>query len=319
MQRRKILHSSLSRRCGPGSAICLAASRWSGRGTSTFWAQSIRQASLTTNRTQFSLLSSSLPRARPALLESITSRTLTPSQIANLSSADLATDARREELEAARRTALEQTVKQREEVSAVRIVEGGVERVEDTREKEMQRLRRDEEAARERERRASMGAAASEQGAEGSAARERDQMGSPGMGKTGRGTPVFENPGTFARPALPGKRSDSAVSHGGRQGSFSGAQQSPSKSMSMHTPPIKVVSAWGGESAGSMDVDTPQFGDQGELDLSDIVMDQTEEPEAADGSEEDVVAVAPPSPSKERKPVVWHGTVCLPSESMTPH
>lgn len=101
------------------------------------------------SRTQFNLLDKSLPNARPDLLESIRSGALPAAKVALLTSADLASAERLEELEKAKQAALAQTVKSREDMTGVvRLGRDGFEKVEDAREKEMVLLARQEEAAR---------------------------------------------------------------------------------------------------------------------------------------------------------------------------
>lgn len=101
------------------------------------------------DRTQYNLLDRSLPKARPDLLASIRSKTLSPAQVAVLTSADLASAERLEELEKAKQAALQQTVKSRDDLTGVvRLGRDGFEKVEDAREKEMGALAKQEEAAR---------------------------------------------------------------------------------------------------------------------------------------------------------------------------
>ncbi|KIR28289.1 hypothetical protein I307_00488 [Cryptococcus deuterogattii 99/473] len=118
-------------------------------------------------KTQFNLLTSSLTKnkhlLRPSLLQSILSLSLPPGSLALLSASDLASAAQLEEMERAKQAVLESTVKTREEREMEREMLGGggggmiagrdgLERLEDTREKEMWEVRKEEERERERSR-----------------------------------------------------------------------------------------------------------------------------------------------------------------------
>lgn len=118
-------------------------------------------------KTQFNLLTSSLTKnkhlLRPSLLQSILSLSLPPGSLALLSASDLASAAQLEEMERAKQAVLESTVKTREEREMEREMLGGggggmiagrdgLEQLEDTREKEMWEVRKEEERERERSR-----------------------------------------------------------------------------------------------------------------------------------------------------------------------
>ncbi|WVR09371.1 hypothetical protein IAU60_006437 [Kwoniella sp. DSM 27419] len=74
--------------------------------------------------------------------------TMTPVQIATLTSADLASEEQLAQLQKAKQAALEQTVKPREDVAAIRIGRDGFEKVENAREREMKLLAEQEQTAR---------------------------------------------------------------------------------------------------------------------------------------------------------------------------
>ncbi|WWC71289.1 uncharacterized protein I206_105242 [Kwoniella pini CBS 10737] len=101
-------------------------------------------------KTQFNLLSSSIVRGlRPDLISSITSRTLSPVQIATLTSADLASEEQLKAIQKAKQAVLEQTVKSKEDNSTtIRLGRDGFEKVENVHEKEMKLLAQQEEFAR---------------------------------------------------------------------------------------------------------------------------------------------------------------------------
>ena len=254
-------------------------------------------------RGQFNLLASSLSKElRPELHESIVSQTLTPSQVAVLTSADLASAERAKEIEAARQAVLEQTVKTKaaQEPTAIRLGRDGLERAEDVREKEMVAIQAAEKVARDTQfRRESV---LSEQG-EIDVARDESvplQRSSSAM-QTTRSDSV-ETPGHDVSAVALASVTPAAAT--------AGASTSPSESP-RPTPTrasFSLSSAWGAKDKGP-EVDTADvemaFGeDQTQLDLSDIV---PEEPE-----EIDFGAEAREETEWEKflaKPVVWSGSV----------
>lgn len=136
-------------------------------GTSTGGSGGTSESAGTRYKTQFNLLTSSLTKnkllLRPSLLQSILSLSLAPGSLALLSASDLASAAQLEEMERAKQAVLESTVKTREEREMEREMLGGggggmiagrdgLEQLEDTREKEMWEVRKEEERERERSR-----------------------------------------------------------------------------------------------------------------------------------------------------------------------
>ncbi|WWD19324.1 hypothetical protein CI109_103782 [Kwoniella shandongensis] len=87
---------------------------------------------------------------RASLSESIINGSLTPSQVAVLTSADLASEEQLAAMERAKQAVLEQHVRAKEDVTTIRLGRDGFEKVEDTHEKEMKLLAAQEEAARVR-------------------------------------------------------------------------------------------------------------------------------------------------------------------------
>lgn len=215
-----------------------------------------------------------------------------------MTSADLASAERLEELEKAKRVALEQTVKQRDDIGTIRMGRDGFEKVEDSRERELVALARQEQAARkEAERRESLVGAEEE-----NASAE---------------FPVSESP-------MIKRDSVSVTSHIERKASSSLPQSPVVKRESVDIPiparsPIKsnfgLTSAW---SAGNNEAGERQslsLGDQTVLDLSDIVADEPDEDEGVkmDLDTEDV-EVEESKTEVEKidvKPVVWSGSVSV--------
>ena len=235
-------------------------------------------------RAQFNLLTSLAKSIRPELRKSILDSSLTPAQVALLTPADLASAERLEEIQQARQTALQQTVKAREDVvAAVRLGRDGFERVEDQHEKELRMLAKQEEAARVKEqRRESM-----------VSHDEGDQsMDSPSVTRQLEADDVNETSPIAVQPPFH-KRSESLDT---------AAVISPSKAL------FALTSAWGGEKADSEALPLSYEGDQTTMDLSDIVVENDMEGSLHEDSE---VVPAAPSEMKifEAKPVVWTGGV----------
>lgn len=217
--------------------------------------------------------------------------------MAHLTSADLASAERLEELEKAKKAALEQTVKQKDDIGTIRMGRDGFERVEDARERELVALARQEQAARkEAERRESLGTPADE----------------VSVGELTTGSPLARRESASATPQAP--RLDRYPS--------SSLPQSPvvrRDSVSVDTPksPVKsnfgLTSAWASGAAAEAGENQPlSLGDQTVLDLSDIVADEPEEEEEEsmkmDLDEED--GPAKTEVVKEvAQPVVWNGSV----------
>lgn len=237
------------------------------------------------------------------MLADITSFQLPAAKVAHLTSADLASAERLEELEKAKKAALEQTVKQREYSGAIRMGRDGFEKVEDSREREMANLALQEQAARkEAQRRESMGGAADgETPLEGdmSPAHHRKESASASA------TPQIERKASSSLPQSP------VVRH----------RESASASVDVPKSPVKtnfgLKSAW---TSGPEDATTENQGlsldDQTVLDLSDIVA--VDEPEDVQMDLDDEVGDAgvegkPLKETIEAKPVVWSGNVSRPS------
>jgi hypothetical protein len=232
-------------------------------------------------RTQLNLLTSSLnPTLRTDIQEQIVSRNLLPSQVAVLGSADLASQGRHEELEQAKRESLQQTVRGREDTAAIRLGRDGFEKVEDVHETELRLLARQEEAARERERRL-----AEEK------EREKEEE------KTRResvGAPVHEKPESPQVMQSPMQTPRST---------FSATPRRESEVLSPSRTTVALTSAWGGGGDESRDDEPVSYSyDQDQaLDLSDIVPEpEADEDEDMVVDEPEVVTEAPP---------VWSGGV----------
>lgn len=256
------------------------------------------------HRTQFTLLDRSLPKTRPELLADITSFALPAAKVAHLTSADLASAERLEELEKAKRAALEQTVKQRDDIGTIRMGRDGFERVEDARERELGALARQEQAARkEAERRESLGASANPDGDEAAAT------------DVTAGSPLMRRESASATPQRPPRLDRNASSS---------LPQSPvvkrdSVSVDIPKPLVSsnfgLTSAWasGAAGEGSLESQSLSLGDQTVLDLSDIVADEPEEEEESvkmDLDEEETPAkVEVVAKEVPEQPVVWSGSV----------
>ena len=225
----------------------------------------------------------------------ITSFTLPAAKVAQLTSADLASAERLEELEKAKRAALEQTVKQRDDVGTIRMGRDGFEKVEDSRERELVALARQEQAARK-------------------AAERRDSvMTGAEDGDASMELPVSESPMGDRR------ESASATPQVERKASSSSPQSPVVKRESVDIPsrsPLKsnfgLQSAW---SAGANEAGEKQslsLGDQTVLDLSDIVADEPEELDIKMDLEEEESVKEDQKPKEEKlevRPVVWSGNV----------
>jgi hypothetical protein len=247
-----------------------------------------------TIRTQFNLLRS-LPKAQPQLIASIVSCQLPPSKVAVLTSADLASAERQAELQEARKSALAQTVRQREDALEVRLGRDGFEKVEDVREREMKQLAHQEDVARkEADRRESM-----------TLHELHSDQDTPVSLPLPSPTSAFMPSGTMKPPTLERTKTQR------------------SESIDVDSPRVKqaprvsfdLTSAWGGASFG--DDGTGQeiiIEDQSALDLSDLVHIDDDEPILIDRPEE-VVSTKLPEPAV--KPVAWRGTVSTTSSSNT--
>lgn len=229
------------------------------------------------------------------------SRQLTPSQVAVLTSADLASAERAKELEAARQAVLEQTVKTKaaQEPTAIRLGRDGLERAEDVREKEMVAIQAAEQVAREKQlRRESM---LSEQG-DTDVARDDSvplQQTSSAMQATRSDSAETPRSATTVPASVVGVPAAAGPSS-------TTPSQSPRPTPTRAS--FSLSSAWGAKDQGpemdAADVEMAFGEDQNQLDLSDIVPVEPEEVESDDGVKEETAWG-----KFLAKPVVWSGTV----------
>jgi hypothetical protein len=243
------------------------------------------------DRTQFTLLDRSLPKARPELLDDIKSFKIDATKVALLNSADLASAERLEELERAKKAMLEQTVKQKDDQGAIRLGRDGFEQVEDFRERDMGVLAKQEQAARK-------------EAARRESWNENENVGSPGVPESPFGggrresasaTPQLERVQSNSQPQSPVVKRESVD-----------IRPTPTP-VPVVKSPIKsnfgLTSAWGGADDSEAQSLSLSMGDQSTLDLSDLV----QEPEV------DITMDLVESPVKkevlEDKPVVWSGGV----------
>lgn len=248
------------------------------------------------SRTQFTLLDRSLPKARPELLDEIKTFKIDAAKVALLNSADLATAERLEELERAKRTMLEQTVKQKDDQGAIRLGRDGFEQVEDFRERDMGVLAKQEQAARK-------------EAARRESWNENVDGGSPGVAESpfvGResasATPQLERVQSSSQPQSPVVKRESVD-----------IRPTPTP-VPVAKSPIKsnfgLTSAWGGVDDAEAQSMSLSMGDQSTLDLSDLV----QEPEV--DITMDMEEVAPvKQEALEDKPIVWSGGVSLSMKS----
>ena len=235
--------------------------------------------------------------------DSILGHTLTPTQVANLTSADLASEARAKEIEAAKQAVLEQTVKSKEDgPAAIRLGRDGLERAEDFREKEMKAIQAAEIAARDSQWRDSTVYENAEE--------EVDQA------KVAQGSPSA--PKEESEMLQKGRSESADIVR--RQSSSTPVIQRTSISLPKTESPVpapvrqfSLSSAWGpkaDEEGVKVDIEESDFGvDQNQVDLSDIVPEQVEE-EIDFGLRDEVELSA--EKRFEQRSVVWKGGVSLP-------
>ncbi|RXK42269.1 hypothetical protein M231_00259 [Tremella mesenterica] len=244
-------------------------------------------------KAQFNLLSSSLPKARPDLLQSITSGVLTSIQVANLTSADLASEERLAEIKRAKETALAQTVKSRstEEPSAIRFGRDGFEKAEDTHEKEMTVLAEQEKAERRRES-LKLNAEKSDN--------VNDNLGGNNSILDDHENHHHHHIGSIVVSAMTVTPVDTSALRRSES-----TDNAPLPSPSLTKGPV-ITSAWGGGEGieEKMNVDLGLGTQEQELDLSDIIP-TTEEPLDLKAQEELVTF--------EALPVVWRGGLINPA------
>jgi hypothetical protein len=243
------------------------------------------------DRTQFTLLDRSLPKARPELLDDIKSFKIDATKVALLNSADLASAERLEELERAKKAMLEQTVKQKDDQGAIRLGRDGFEQVEDFRERDMGVLAKQEQAARK-------------EAARRESWNENENVGSPGVPESPFGggrresasaTPQLERVQSNSQPQSPVVKRESVD-----------IRPTPTP-VPVVKSPIKsnfgLTSAWGGADDSEAQSLSLSMGDQSTLDLSDLV----QEPEVDISM--DLVESPVKKEALEDKPVVWSGGV----------
>jgi hypothetical protein len=245
------------------------------------------------DRTQFTLLDRSIPKARPELLDDIKSFKIDATKVALLNSADLASAERLEELERAKKAMLEQTVKQKDDQGAIRLGRDGFEQVEDFRERDMGVLAKQEQAARK-------------EAARRESWNENENAGSPGIPESPFGGGRRES--ASATPQLERVQSNSQSQPQSPVVKRESVDIRPTPTpVPVVKSPIKsnfgLTSAWGGADDSEAQSLSLSMGDQSTLDLSDLV----QEPEV------DISMDPVESPIKkevlEEKPVIWSGGV----------
>nr|XP_019044990.1 hypothetical protein I302_06906 [Kwoniella bestiolae CBS 10118]OCF23920.1 hypothetical protein I302_06906 [Kwoniella bestiolae CBS 10118] len=240
-------------------------------------------------KTQFNLLSSSIARGlRQDLIQSITSHTLTPLQIATLTSADLASDEQLAAIQRAKQSVLEQHVKSKSDLepsSSIRLGRDGFEKVENVHEKEMSLIAQQEESARlkvEEEKR-----------------KELEMANNPNPEPAH--SPVTKDQPKFKMNHRKSESIDAALPSPLRQSSFA-----------------NVSSAWNSNVDNEPGAHKEEVSnvDQSNLDLSDIVGDiemelddiLVEQPKEVEKSEMEVF---------ESKEIVWSGGIVNPANPST--
>lgn len=269
-------------------------------------------------RAQFNLLASSLSKPlRENLRNRILDHTLKPAQVALLTSADLASEERLQEIEKAKKDLLQQTVKGKDsqEVAAIRLGRDGLENVEDFREKEMKQIQQAEMRERSREeeikRRRESLLSASDIADEVEQDVKSPPSDSAALSRDVDTDFAKASPGTGHQRSESIDKVDTPVSRAVQSQSPSVPLPSPSRTKS-----FDLKSAWGqkvggDDSVGAIAVEE-SFGIEGEdqnmVDLSDIITVNEDTgndlPIITDGVEE--------LSEKERfeaRPIVWSGGV----------
>jgi hypothetical protein len=227
------------------------------------------------------------------LLADITSFKIDAAGVALLTSADLASAERLEELERAKKAMLEQTVKQKDDQGTIRLGRDGFEKAEDVRDREMMNLAKQEQAARkEAQRRESLNA--QEEAAQSPIVPASPFNTNPVGGRdSASATPQLDRVQSRSQPQSPIVRRESV--------DVRPKQLSPVKSN------FGLKSAWSA-GADEGEVQSLSMGDQSVLDLSDIVAD---EPEEIQIDIEDFGSPIKPAEvvAEADKPVVWSGGV----------
>lgn len=204
-----------------------------------------------TSRAQFNLLHGSLSKFQdlnPELIASIRDRTLTPAKVAALNSTELANAEQRAIIEKAEAEALRQRIRIKEEQEAVRAGRDGLEFMPDTREEEMNKIRRQEEDARERERR-----------------REAGEHEPTPESERRTSVDVSQSPVSAAPPSPMAERREHSPS----------VRRVSSSSLATPRPSISISSAWGDKKREEpTQSESIEMGEQ-EIDLSDMVPETT--------------------------------------------
>lgn len=188
---------------------------------------------------------------------------------------------------------MEQTVKQKDDIGTIRMGRDGFEKVEDSRERELVALARQEQAARrEAERRESVGTPMVG-GEDGDASGEISASPSRVRRESASATPQIERKPSSSLPQSPVVKRESVDI----------AAKSPLKSN------FGLKSAW---SAGANETGEKQslsLGDQTVLDLSDIVAEEPDELDVKMDLDEEYNAEGTKEEKLDVKPVVWTGNV----------
>jgi hypothetical protein len=255
---------------------------------------------------------------REDLRNRILDHTLKPAQVALLTSADLASEERLQEIEKAKKDLLQQTVKGKDsqEVAAIRLGRDGLENVEDFREKEMKQIQQAEMRERSREeeikRRRESLLSASDIADEVEQDVKSPPSDSAALSRDVDTDFAKASPGTGHQRSESIDKIDTPVSRALQSQSPSVPLPSPSRTKS-----FDLKSAWGRRTEGDDSVGAigeQSFGIEGEdqnmVDLSDIITVNEDAgddlPIITDGEEE--------LSEKERfeaRPIVWSGGVSI--------
>lgn len=251
---------------------------------------STRAAQLT-SRAQFNLLHGALSKFQelnPELIASIRDRTLTPAKVAALNSTELANAEQRAIIDKAEAEALRQHVRIKDEQESVRAGRDGLEFLPDSRHAEMEKIRRQEEEARERERRREAGEV--EPSPESERRPSADVSHSPVSAVPP--SPIAEKERGDKPPAV--------------------RRVSSTPSAVRARPSISIDSAWGAKQGGGEKPESEaiEMGDEQEIDLSDMVPDTafSDEDEEMELDREDASEMA----KLLAQPVGWTGGVSPP-------
>nr|ODN91942.1 hypothetical protein L203_01196 [Cryptococcus depauperatus CBS 7841] len=263
-------------------------------------------------KTQFNLLSSSISKGlRHSLLQSIKTHTLSPSQIATLTSSDLASEEQLAEINRAKQASLEQTVKAKnnEEIASIRLGRDGFEKVEDRREKEMQEIREMEKLEKKREEEHTKKASLIDD------KQEKDQTTTLAANVPPVATKAIDENVSRAVPRRSESIDTSSV--------HSPLRQSKTSSTPIEArPAFALTSAWGGGGQADDSLFTAATNQgQMELDFSDIVKNSMAD-EIDYGYDVDIESTSKSKSNElelfESKPVLWQGGLINPANP-SPH